>query len=113
MGRSFPWPGRVTFGLALIVVGVLFLLRNYLGVPIDNWWAVFILIPAVGALWSAWIVWRTTGLAYAAAGPFTGGVFFLAVAGIFLFELEWGRVWPVFLVIAGLGALLPSILRRA
>jgi hypothetical protein len=112
MGRSFAWTGQLTFGVTLIAVGLLLLARNYLGAPIANWWAVFILVPAAGAFWAAWITWRETGLAYAAAGPFTGGLFFLAVALIFLLELEWGRIWPIFLLIAGFGALLPAVVGR-
>lgn len=103
--------GEVGFGLALIGVGALFLLRNYLGVPLGNWWAAFILIPAFASFWAAWTAWRLTGLGYAATGPFTGGLVLLAVALIFLLELEWGRIWPVFLLILGFGALLPSLLR--
>ena len=101
--------GQLWFAVALIVIGALFLLRNYAGLQIDNWWALFFLIPAVGSLWGAYWAWRTTGLGYAVAGPLTMGLVFLTIAGIFLLDLEWGKVWPVFLVLAGLGALLPTL----
>ncbi len=103
--------GQLAFGLMFIAVGILFLLRNYAGWRIDNWWALFILVPAVGSLWAAWVLWRTTGLGYAVAGPLTAGLVLLTVTAIFLLEGEWGKIWPVFLLLAGLGALLPALRR--
>jgi hypothetical protein len=38
------------------------------------------------------------------------GILFTAVAAIFLLELPWGRVWPVFIILAGLGMLLPNLM---
>ncbi len=102
--------GQALFGLALVALGVLFLAQNYLGVPIDNWWAALILVPALGSFWAAWIAWRLTGNGYAAAGPVTGGLLMLAFALIFLLNLSWSQIWPVFIVILGVGALLPSLL---
>jgi hypothetical protein len=50
------------FGLVLIVVGSVFLLQNWgLPVLIGNWWALFILIPAIGAFTAAWTVYRQDG----------------------------------------------------
>lgn len=106
------WSGQLAFGLTLIAVGVLLLLGNYAGWQIDNWWALVFLIPAVGSLWGAYWLWRTTGLGYAVAGPLTTGLVFLTIAAIFLLNLEWTKIWPVFLLIAGFGALLPLLLRR-
>jgi hypothetical protein len=37
------------FGVALIALGMLFLVQNYLGYELRNWWALFILIPAIGS----------------------------------------------------------------
>lgn len=105
------WSGQLALGLTFIAVGVLLLLGNYAGWQIDNWWALVFLIPAIGSLWGAYWLWRTTGLGYAVAGPLTTGLVFLTIAAIFLLQLEWGRIWPVFLVLAGLGALLPVLLR--
>jgi len=31
---------------------------------------------------------------------------------IFLLELPWGRVWPVFIILAGLAMLLPNLMTR-
>jgi hypothetical protein len=40
------------------------------------------------------------------------GIVFTAVAAIFLLELPWGRVWPIFIILAGIGMLLPALAGR-
>jgi hypothetical protein len=109
--RDGGWSGA-WFGFALIAVGLLFLVQNYLGYELHNWWALFVLIPAVGAFSSAWYAWRNGHSVYAAAGSLTMGIVFTAVALIFLLDLPWGRVWPVFLILAGVGMLLPALVGR-
>ena len=98
-------------GLVLIGIGVIFLLNNFTNFELDNWWALFILIPAFGALGNFWRVWRGEGrMTGDARGSLIGGLIMLFVAAVFLFSLNWGAVWPVFLIIAGLGALLSGLL---
>jgi len=41
-----------------------------------------------------------------------GGLAMLTVTAIFLMDLEWSRIWPVFLILVGIGALLPSLFGR-
>jgi len=109
-GWSSPaWIG----GAILIGLGVLFLLQNF-GLPMPgNWWALFILIPAFGAFAAAARVYQFTGaLSPAVTGPLTGGVILTLIALIFLLGLPWGIVWPVFLIVAGLGALIGGAFRR-
>jgi hypothetical protein len=107
--RSSTW----IWGLVLIAVGVLFLLQNLQLLPtIGNWWAFFILIPAIASFAGAWALYQRSGrLTRAAVGPLMAGIAILGVAVIFFLDLDWGRVWPVFLIIFGLGALLSSIVR--
>jgi hypothetical protein len=50
---------------------------------------------------------------FAATGPFTGGLVLTTVGLIVLLDLPWRRVWPVFLIVGGIGALLPTLLRAA
>lgn len=104
--------GQLWFAVVLIALGVIFLVQNYTGMQLGNWWALFILIPASGALAAAWGAWRAGMHPAAVSGPLVGGVAMLTVAAIFLLELQWSRVWPVFLILAGIGALLPSLLDR-
>ncbi len=99
--------GQLPFAVVLIALGVIFLVQNYTGMQLGNWWALFILIPASGALAAAWAAWRAGMHPAAVSGPLVGGLAMLTVAAIFLLELQWSRVWPVFLILAGIGALLP------
>ncbi len=93
-------------GLVLILVGVVLLVTTYTDVRLDNWWALFILIPAIGAFASAYNFYRRAGrITPQVANTFVGGLAPLAVALIFLFNLSWGKLWPIFIVIAGLGML--------
>lgn len=83
---------QLWFALALIVVGAIFLLRNYVGFELGNWWALFILIPAFGSLAASWNAWRSGMHPTAVTSPLIGGLLMLTVAAIFLLELEWGRI---------------------
>ena len=104
--------GNLWAGVALIAIGLAFLARNYFAIPFfENWWALFILIPAVGSLYGAWQAWRR-GSPYAASGSLTVGLVLGAVAGIFLLDLAWRDAWPVLLILAGVGMLLPGLLTR-
>ncbi len=93
-------------GAVLIIIGVAFLLQNVSGLSLGNWWALFILIPAMGSLGTAWRIYETHGhMTASVRGPLVGGIVLLMVTATFLFNLDWGRVWPVFLIIAGGSAL--------
>ena len=97
-------------GLVLMAIGAIFLLNNFTDFQLDNWWALFILIPAFGSLGNFWPVYRTPGrLLRAARGSLIGALILFFVAAIFLFGWNWGTVWPFFLIIAGLGALLSGL----
>ncbi len=97
------------FGLVLIAVGALFLLSNFTGFQLNNWWALFILIPAFGAFGYALQVRRDTGrFGQEARGSLMGGLAILFTAAVFLFGWNWGAVWPGYLIIAGLAALLTA-----
>ena len=97
-------------GVVLIVIGVVFLLQNVSGFRFDNWWAIFILIPALSSFAMVWRIYQSNGrLTSAARGPLIGGLTTLTVALVFLLGLDWGKIWPVFLIIAGVGALLSAL----
>lgn len=105
-----PTPGRngaVIGGIFLIGLGLIFLLQNFGWFYIGNWWALFILLGTAAAWSKAWQVYQNNGqrITLAVTGPFFGGIFPLAVSLIFLFNLDWGAVWPVFLIIAGVSVL--------
>jgi hypothetical protein len=94
-------------GVVLVVMGLLFLLGNLTGFRLDNWWALFIFIPAFINLGNALGIYRRHGRFNAAArGMLTGSVILTTVALAFLLDLDWGIIWPLFLIIAGIAALL-------
>lgn len=96
-------------GVALIVIGGVFLARNfdliYFG---RNWWAFFLLIP----LFFTYSTFQRHR--QASAGKFTPevrnafiGMLSLAfIMCVFLLGLRWHNVWPVFIIIAGVSLLL-------
>ena len=106
--NTAPWIG----GVILIALGVFFLLQNAGLLLLHNWWALFIMIPAVGAFTSAYALFRNSGnrLTYAARGSLMGGIVLPMVAAIFLFNLNFGLFWPILLILVGVGLLLNFIL---
>lgn len=97
--------------LAFIVLGAIFLLRNFDMLEIaDNWWAFFFLIP-IG--YSAANFWR---FRQASGGKFSpemrnsliGMMSMTFIMCAFLFNWNWGAIWPVFLIIGGLSILLST-----
>jgi hypothetical protein len=98
-------------GLVLIGIGLVFLLNNFTDFELHNWWALFILIPAFASLGNFWRVYRGTGrVNHDARGSLIGAMILFFVAAVFLFGWSWGAVWPFFLIIAGVGALLSGLL---
>jgi hypothetical protein len=100
--------GSPFFALILIGLGLYFLARNYFGVELlENWWALFILIPAFASFNRAWSQYKAAGQWRGAAGrSLTGAVLLTAVAAFFLLGLDFGLVWPFLLIILGISVLL-------
>ena len=99
---SHNWIG----GVVLIAVGAIFLLSNLEIFHLDNWWALFILIPAIANFGNAWRNYRQHGrLTHAAQGSLTGGLIISLIAATFLFGWSWNLIWPLFLIIGGLNAI--------
>jgi peptidoglycan/LPS O-acetylase OafA/YrhL len=106
--------GGLLMGLLLVLLGIVFLLQNYgnFSIPLKNWGALFILIPAIGAFDRSLRIYRNSGnqLIPQARGAFIVGVVLVLVAAVLLLNLNW-MVWgPVLIIIAGLGLLINSIL---
>ncbi len=101
-------------GGVLILVGVVFIIGNVTGFQFRNWWALFILIPAFGSLGTAYSMFKKNGGRFTAAsrGPLVGGLILLFITAIFIFDLNWGAMWPVLLIIAGVGLLLTALDRK-
>lgn len=98
-------------GAVLILLGIIFLLRNFGVFDVTNWWALFILIPAFGALATAWNLYRAAGnrLTVASRGPLVWGFVLLMVAFTFLFNLDFSLLLPLLLILGGVALLLNII----
>jgi hypothetical protein len=97
-------------GVILVALGLIFLLNNMTSLTINNWWAIFILIPAISQFGKAAHILNSegefTGQVWRALG---GGVILCLVAAAFLFNLNWDLIWPLFLIIGGLGIFLGAL----
>lgn len=97
---------EITGGVVLIGIGSIFLISQFTDFSFDNWWALFILIPVVVGWGSAFKQVQAAGrITNGAARTFTGALFPLFIALIFLLDWDWGQVWPGFIIIAGLNAM--------
>ena len=111
-GRGSTW---VT-GLIMILLGVAFLLRttgNFF-FPLNNWWALFILIPAIGAFDTAIRLYQHAGnqLTSPALGSLLVGLVLTFVTASFLFNLNWSLFGPILLILAGIGILAVTVIGR-
>lgn len=92
-------------GVVLIAVGFLYLLTMYGYLPtFDNWWALFILLPGIGTASAAVGAYRHNGRqwSFEVVMPLIASFFFLGLTVVFLFELNFTLVLPIFLIAAGL-----------
>lgn len=110
-GKQEPQKGKVNdsiwLGLVLIALGGIFMLQRVGIVSLRNWWALFILIPVFSAFASAVRMWQRDGMFHFGVwSTFYGGIFPLAVAMMFLLELDWGVYWPIFVIIGGFGSII-------
>ena len=105
--NSTAWIG----GIILIALGIIFLLQNVRGIYLNNWWALFILIPALGSFADAWSAYRQQGhISRRVRGAFISGCVFSLVTATFLFNWNWGLVLPVLLIVWGISLLMNSLL---
>jgi cell wall-active antibiotic response 4TMS protein YvqF len=91
-------------GIVLIGLGVIFLVQNYLGEQIHNWWALFILIPMFFTLERGYASFKA-GRNAEAFGQFMGGLVLASLIVIFLFDLNFRQLWPIFLILGGISLL--------
>lgn len=109
-------PGIWIAAAILIGVGVVFLLQN-MGYAIPgNWWALFLLIPAVFALVGAWKSYERNGRQFGPgmAGSLITALVLIALTLVFLLDLDvnWDVIWPAALIVIGLGVLAKAYLRK-
>lgn len=106
-GTTKSWGGLPMGGIIILIVGVIFLANNFGFHLPANWWAVFVLVPAVAALVTAIRFYRVDkAMSARVMGSATGGVLMLAIALALFFGVNWGMFWPVILIIIGGGIVL-------
>jgi hypothetical protein len=97
-------------GLVLILIGGIFLIVNVTGMYLQNWWALFILIPALSSFARGWQSYEKHGrLTRSARRSFVGSLFFILIATVFLLGLNWGTIWPLFLILFGIKVLASNL----
>ena len=105
--------GSLIVGIILIVLGGMFLLQNMgsYSFPINNWWALFILISAFGAVERALYMYREAGNQFTnqAVGSLLTGIVLTLITAGFLFNISWTYFGPTLLILAGLGILMNSM----
>ena len=102
MGRN--WGGLPIGGLIVIAIGVIFLLGNFGFHLPPHWWAILLLVPAVGLLVTAIRFYRLDNtMGGRVMGPAIGGVVLLVMALAIFFGLNWGLFWPIVLIVVGAG----------
>ena len=107
LASSGGWMG----GAILVVLGLIFLFQNMGALPVANWWALFILLPAAGAFNKTFNAYHTSGRFTAQArGSFWAGIILSLVTAMFLFNLNWITLGPVMLILAGAGLLVNALL---
>jgi len=73
-------------GLILIGIGLVFLISNLTDYQLNNWWALFILIPAIAPISNAARIYRQEGrLGKEGRGSALGGMVMIFVGSAFLF----------------------------
>lgn len=100
------WSG-IAAGLVVIAIGVFFLFYNFGMRPAfmqnHTWWALFILIGALFPLGQAFAHYRAQHkIDGNVLHSLTSVAAIVTVALIFLFDLRWGRWWPLFVIYGGL-----------
>ena len=98
---------NIVIALVFILVGGVLLFSNLTGFSFDNWWALFMFIPAGFMAMNMRQDYQENGrLTSASTGSAIAGISMLTTATVFLFDLDWGAIWPIGFVIAGIGILL-------
>ena len=101
-------------GVILIILGGAFLMQNMgkFSFPFTNWWALFILIPAIGAFERALHSYREANnqMTSQVSGSILVGIVLSLVTLGFLFNIGWTYFGPALIILVGLGILFNSMI---
>jgi hypothetical protein len=105
--------GTWMVGIILILLGGVFLVRTtgIVDIPLTNWWALFILMPAFGALSAAWRTYLEEGhLNGPARISMLVGLVLTFIAFMFLFGISWAYVGPILIIVVGIAIILNYVI---
>jgi hypothetical protein len=108
--RNWVPSSNLWIGLAFIAGGAIVLLNQSGLISFElNWWAFFILIPAIGSFSSPYHRYRATNNLFdmsvmmpALIGLFMIGLMFNLLSGNG-WNFNWNLLWPIMFIIIGLG----------
>ena len=103
--------GGAWWALILILIGAILVVQNLTGNKFEfNWWALFIFIPVIGSLSTAWASVHYEGRLTAKAGGSLGSAVLVGTVGtILMFGMDWGRWWPLVVMAAGFSMFMAGI----
>ncbi len=110
-GRGGDLAGAITGGLVLILLGILFYLSQSGLAPIDwsNWWQYFLV--GMGVILMVQGVVRYAERKHAYPGNFIGGAVLIVIGAAFLSSANYS-LWPLVLVVLGVGAIASAFIAR-
>ncbi len=98
--------GSFVFAGVLILVGIALLIGMLTGYTLDNWWALFMLIPVGTMMMELWGDYRENGRVTETSGLIIPITILSVIIAIFLFNLSWSIIWPTSFIAVGLSILL-------
>jgi 4-hydroxybenzoate polyprenyltransferase len=99
--------GRLVFAGVLILVGLALAIGILTGYTLNNWWALFMLIPVGTMSLDMWQDYQENGrLSKKTSNLIIPIIILLVIVAIFLFNLNWGIIWPASFIAVGLSILL-------
>ena len=94
------------FAVVLILVGIAVILNNFTDYSLENWWALFMLLPVGYIFITIWRDYKENGrLSRKSSSSIIPGLVMVAMVAIFLFNLSWAIFWPVTIIAVGLSIL--------
>lgn len=95
--------------VVMMLVGGGLLVSNFTGISFENWWALFLFIPAGFMLQNVWADYKSNGrITSRSTGPLIAGLAILVMIVVFLFDLSWSGLWPLAFIFGGIAVLLSS-----
>ncbi len=94
-------------GLALVLFGSAFFVSAVFGFRLENWWALFILMPALVMFGGGWALPRQDNGRFSLGSRFffASGLVVSVVAGMFLLNMDWSVWWPLMIAAPGFSLL--------